>query len=212
HSFPTRRSSDLDAAQRRLMIEQDAAGGVQAKAFPVVHGDPVTIQLGHAIGAAGVEGRRLVLTLRLNQAEHLAGGGLIEARLGRELPNGLKYVGNAEPVDNAGRHRLVPGTADKALCAEVVDLVGARLDHRTLDGASVSQIPLYVLDVIGDAQLAQSPAGIRAASRDQAVDSVSLVEQQFCGVSAILASNTGNQCVLVHCCCEFLSSQSLSTS
>src|SRR5690606_21043048 len=104
----------------------------------VIHCDPVAVQLGYAIGAAGVEGRRLVLALRLNQAEHLAGGGLIEARLGRELPNGLKYMGNAEPVDNAGRHRLIPGTADKALCAEVVDLVGARLDHRTLNETSVS--------------------------------------------------------------------------
>src|SRR3712207_7278461 len=48
------------------LFRSDAAAGVHAEALAVVHRDPVAVELGHRIGAAGVEGRGLVL--------HHAGG------------------------------------------------------------------------------------------------------------------------------------------
>ncbi|MCY1429231.1 hypothetical protein D9M71_451410 [compost metagenome] len=114
------------------MVEQNAAAGVQVEAFAVVHGDPVAVQLGHAIRAARIERRVLVLLLGLDQAEHFAGGRLVETRVRAELTDRFEQVGNAQAVDDAGGHRLIPGSRDKALCSKVVDLVRRRFDHRAL--------------------------------------------------------------------------------
>ena len=43
-------SHELDAASRRLVIEQDAAHRIQPVRLAIVHGDPVTVQLGDAVG------------------------------------------------------------------------------------------------------------------------------------------------------------------
>lgn len=63
------------------MVEQDAATAEDVVTLAVVYRHPVRIQLGHAIRAARVEWRRFVLWNRLHLAEHLGGGGLVEANL-----------------------------------------------------------------------------------------------------------------------------------
>src|SRR5690606_25573667 len=203
---------ELDASQWGLMVEQDAAGGVQLEAFPVIHGNPVAIELGDPVGAARIERRTFILTLGLDQPEHLAGGGLIEAALRRELPDGFKYMGNSQTINNAGSNRLVPGAADEALRAQIVDFVRAGFDHGTLDRTGIGQVAFNELDIPGDAQLAQPPVGIRAAPGNQSVHSVAFLQQKFCQIGAVLTGNTGNECVLVHCCYHSLFSQSPSTS
>ena len=52
---------ELEAAPGRLVVEQDAERGVQVVALAVVDRDPVAVDLGHAVGRAGVERRRLGL-------------------------------------------------------------------------------------------------------------------------------------------------------
>ena len=49
------------AADRALMIEQDAVGGVNAVGLAVIHRDPVGIELGRGVGTARRERRRLGL-------------------------------------------------------------------------------------------------------------------------------------------------------
>ena len=49
------------AAQRALVVEQDAVAGVHAVGLAVVHRDPVGVELGHRVGAARIERRGLLL-------------------------------------------------------------------------------------------------------------------------------------------------------
>jgi hypothetical protein len=62
---------ELDAAQRALVVEQDARRGVQPKALAVVHRRPVPEQLGDGVGRARVERRGLGLRRGDHPAEHL---------------------------------------------------------------------------------------------------------------------------------------------
>lgn len=189
---------ELDAAQRRFVVEQDAAGGVQAEALAIVDGDPVAIELGHAVGAARVERRVLVLALGLDQAEHLAGGSLVEARFRAELADRLEQVGHAQAVDDAGGHRLVPGSPDEALCRQVVDLLRLRLDHRALHRTGIGHVAVLVLDIAFDPQFAQAPARVAAAPRHQAVDPVALLQQQLGQVRSVLTGDPSYQCTSCH--------------
>lgn len=179
------------------MVEQDAAGGVQAEALAIVDGDPVAIELGHAVGAARVERRVLVLALGLDQAEHLAGGSLVEARFRAELADRLEQVGHAQAVDDAGGHRLVPGGPDEALCRQV-DLLRLRLDHRALHRTGIGHVAVLVLDIAFDPQFAQAPARVAAAPRHQAVDPVALLQQQLGQVRSVLTGDPSYQCTSCH--------------
>src|SRR5882757_4439680 len=66
------------AADRALMIEQDAVGSVDTVGLAVVHRDPVAVELGDAIGRARIERRRFLLRNLLDEAIELGGGGLVE--------------------------------------------------------------------------------------------------------------------------------------
>ena len=115
----------FDAAQRRLVIEQNAAGRMHSMALTVVHGGPMRHQLGHAIGTPRVKRCGFVLALRLDKPEHLAGGCLVEARFPIDDAHGLKHVDGAHAGDLCCQHRLLPGAADEALRRKVVDLSGS---------------------------------------------------------------------------------------
>src|SRR5581483_12195868 len=45
----------FNAAPGTFVVEEDAAGSVEAVAFTIVHGDPVAVDLGDSIRAAWVE-------------------------------------------------------------------------------------------------------------------------------------------------------------
>src|SRR5680860_1464665 len=78
-STQSRSSAASDVYKRQ--VEEDAVGGVQTVGFPVVHADPVGVELGRAVGGAGVEGGGLLLRCLLHLSKHLAGGGLVETGL-----------------------------------------------------------------------------------------------------------------------------------
>src|SRR5437660_12165213 len=69
------------AADRALMVEQDAVGGEDAIGLAVVHRDPVAVEFRHAVGRARIERRALLLRHFLHQAIKLRRRGLVEARL-----------------------------------------------------------------------------------------------------------------------------------
>ena len=90
---------ELDAAPRRLVIEQDAVARVHAERLAVVERDVVAVDLGHAVWRARVEGRRLGLRHLVHLAEHLGGGRLIEARVRLHATDRLEQPRHPERVD-----------------------------------------------------------------------------------------------------------------
>src|SRR5207248_228443 len=98
------------------------AAGVQAVGLAVVDGDPVAVDLGHAIRAARIERRRLALRRLHHLAEHLAGAGLVEADLGVDYADGVEDARHAESRRLAREHGLAPRRLHERLRSQVVDL------------------------------------------------------------------------------------------
>ncbi len=69
------------AADRALVVEQDAVRGMNAVGLAIVHRDPVGVELGGAVGGARIERRRLRLRHLADLAEHLRRRGLVEPHL-----------------------------------------------------------------------------------------------------------------------------------
>ena len=64
------------------MVEQNAVAGIHPIGLAVVHRDPVGVELGHPIGAVGVEGRGFLLGDLLHQAMELGRAGLVDEGFG----------------------------------------------------------------------------------------------------------------------------------
>src|SRR6185437_3477991 len=90
---------ELAPAQRRLVVEQDAAGTEDPEGFAVVHRAPVREQLGHAIRAAWPEHGVFVLRHRLHLAEYLRRGRLVETRVGLDRADRVQQVQRPEAGD-----------------------------------------------------------------------------------------------------------------
>src|SRR5688572_20585209 len=91
----------------------------------IIYRYPIAIDLGGAIRAAGVKGRRLALGLFLHQAEHFGSRGLIEAGLLLQLKNAnrLKEAQSAYRVGICSIFRCFKAHGDMALRGEIVDLI-----------------------------------------------------------------------------------------
>lgn len=60
------------------MIEQDTVAGIHAVRLPVVHGNPVGIEFGNAVGATRIEWRGLRLRGLDDFSVKFRGGSLVE--------------------------------------------------------------------------------------------------------------------------------------
>ena len=109
------------------MVKENPRTTKKIVAFPVVHRDPVTVDLGHPIGAARVKRGGLALRHLHHLAEHLAAASLIEANLGIDQANRLQHARHAQRRKLAGQHRLVKTGRHKALRRQIVDFGGAVL-------------------------------------------------------------------------------------
>lgn len=104
------------------MVKEDPAGGVQPVALPIVHRDPVGVDLGGGVRAAGVKGGGFVLGYSLNQPVHLRAGGLVETGLGGHLPHGIEEPDRPDRRDISGKFRDIEADPHVALGGEVVNL------------------------------------------------------------------------------------------
>ena len=120
------------AADRALMVEQDAVGGKHAVGLAVVHRDPVAVELGDAVRRARIERRGFLLRHFLDQAVELRGRGLIEPRLllHAEDADRFQQPQHADGVGIGGIFRALEADADMALGGEVVDLGRPDLLHQ----------------------------------------------------------------------------------
>src|SRR5215475_13442196 len=73
----------------RLMIKKDAIAGEDPITLSVVHGNPIGINLGSAVGAARVERRRLPLWHFFRHSVHLRATRLVKLGLETCFPNCL---------------------------------------------------------------------------------------------------------------------------
>ena len=113
-------------APARLVVEEDPAGDLDAVALPVAAAEHVRGGLGGGVRALRIERRVLVVddALAGDRAEHLARGGLVEARFGAVEPDGIEQVDDDMRIRLPGRLRIGERSADAALAGEVVELFG----------------------------------------------------------------------------------------
>src|SRR5207237_2637528 len=69
------------AADRALVVEQDAVASIHAVGLTVVHRNPVAVQFCDAVRRTRIEWRRLLLRHFLHEAVELGGGRLVKPRL-----------------------------------------------------------------------------------------------------------------------------------
>ena len=194
------------AADRALVVEEDAAAGEEVVRLAVVDRDPVGVELGDAVGRARVEGRRLRLRALGHLAVKLRGRGLVEARLLAEPEDAdrLEQAQRADGIGVGGVFRLLERHHDVALGGEVVDLIRLNLlDHpqqargighvAVVEGegqAAIVRLAEEVIDAIG---VEQGGAPL------DAVDRIALADQVLRQVRTILAGDARDQCCLGHC-------------
>ena len=179
------------ASPRRLVVEEDPGAGVQAEALAVVDGDEVAVDLGHSVRAARIEGGALALGGLVRPAEHLGGGGLVEARLGAHLADSLEQPRHADRGVLGGGDREPPGLRHRGHRGEVVDLVRSGLAENVDQGALIEQVAGIEGDPIRDRlEPLEVPVGRPA---DEAVDLVALLEQELGEVAAVLAADSRDQ-------------------
>ena len=188
------------AAHRAFVVEQDAVAGVHAVGLPVVHRDPVRIQLGHGVGATGVERCRFALRCFLDQSVKLTGAGLIEARLFLQ-PEDADRLQQAQRAQAVGVGRVlgrIEADRHMTLRSQVVDLVGLHLLHDADQVRRVGHITI-VEDEVAPVDMrilieAVDPVGVeqRRTALD-AVNFITLAKQGFGKVGPVLSGDTGDE-------------------
>ena len=181
------------AAAGTFMVEENSVRGVHVVRLPVVHRNPVGIQLGTGVGAARVERRRLRLRSLLHLAVELGSGRLVETNGVRHIQNagGLQQAESAEGVDVGGVLGGIERHLHVALRREIVDLVGLRFLHDPDEIGGVRHVSIVEkeMDVLLVRVFVEvvDPVGVKLTRPAlNAVDLVPLVEQKFGKVRAIL--------------------------
>ena len=182
---------ELASAPWARVVEEDPGRREEPVALPVVDGDVVRVDLGDAVGATRVEGRRLALRRLADPAEHLARARLIDARLRRDEAHGLQQSGHTDGVELGGEHRLRPRRRHERLRRQVVELVrphGAQqIDQREL----VEEVGLAEIEAAPEMRDALEVLGARPAHH--ADDAIALLEQELGQVRAVLAGDAGDE-------------------
>src|SRR5258706_388554 len=116
------------APDRGLVIEENAVTRVDAVRLTVVDRNPVRIEFGYAIRAAGIERRRFLLRSFLREAKELGCRSLVVAGLLFQPENSDRFQNpqRAECIGIRGVFRFLERNSDVALRREIVDL--ARLN------------------------------------------------------------------------------------
>ena len=182
----------------RLMVEQDAVDGEHSVSLPVLLHDPEAVLLGYSIGRIGMEGRGLPLGHLLHLAEELGGRGLIDLRLFGQAQDaaGLQDPQHPQGIHIAGVLRHIEGHLHMALGRQVVDLIGLSQPNDADQGRRIRQVSIVELDL--PHQMVNSCGIGNRCPAGNAVDLVTLFQQEFGKVASILTGNTGNQCNFRH--------------
>jgi len=188
---PRQAPGDLAGHERfpppgRFVVEQNAVAGIHAVGLAVVHRDPVGVELGHPVGAAGVERGALLLGDLLHQAVELAGAGLVDPRFLAEPQHAhrLQDAQGAEGVAVGRVFRRLEAHRHVALGAQVVDLIRLHLLDDPDQVGAVRQVAVVqrepLIELVRVLIQVIDPRGVEAARPPlDAVHRVALLQQQF---------------------------------
>ena len=193
------------AALRRFVIKQDAVAGIQAVGLAVVHGDPVGIKFGHAIGRTRIKRRGFPLRGLAHQAIQFRGRGLIKAGLVAQIqdPDRLQQPQGPERVRIGRIFRLLEGNGHMALRGQIINLVGPGLLYDANQAAGVGHVPIMD-DKIPVRDMRVLVEMIDALGIDQggaaldAVHLIALFEQKLGEIGAVLTGDTRYQGTFRH--------------
>ena len=148
-----------------------------------------------AVGRTRIERRLLILRRELGTAKHFACPGKVKPALWHQVLAGGQQVVGAVNIDVHGRELIVKGVVDVALRRHVVHLVGRCLPHRFVDGRITLQGAGEQPQLVAKAVDPLQPAALvlQGDSANQTIDLISLGQQQFRQIAAILSRDAGNQ-------------------
>ena len=187
---------ELQASPCAFVVKQYAVRDVHPIRFSVVRARPVCEKLRDAIRRPRMERGVLVLGRLLRQAEQLGGGGLIDPRVRSFFLCCLEETDHPKAVHVRSEHGLTERRLDERLSREVVNLVGLRLLQGGNDRALVRHVSVKEVDAVHD-RLDVCDVR-RAQTTHEAVDVVTLREEEFREKGPVLARDPGNQDVLGH--------------
>ena len=184
------------AAALGLVVEQDARAAEHVVRLAVLLHDPEAVLLGDSVGAVGVERRVLVLGNLLDLAVQLGCRCLIDAAgvLEAGQAHSLQHAQHAGGIDVGGELRHIKADLHMALGGEVVDLVGPHDADDGEDAHGVAQIAVVQVEVRVTLQMGDALAVIDGGAADDAVDVVTLFQQELSQIAAVLAGNAGDEC------------------
>src|SRR5215217_181834 len=182
---------ELPAPARALVVEKDARGDEQTVTFAVIDRDPVPIELRDTVRRAWVERSPLVLRGLRHLAEHLGRGRLVDMGRWTRKPHRLEQPRDAERGHLAGKHGLLPRGRYKALCREVVDLVGLNLIDDGEERRLVEQVGAKKLDAV--AEMLDSVTGVRTRATGDTDDTVAKVEEVLGQIATVLTGDAGDE-------------------
>ena len=191
HAHRDLAGDEVLAPAGRLVVEQDAVGGVDAVALAIVHRDPVAEDLGRAVGRARVERGLLRLRGLLDEAVHLGAPRLVDTRLEVDLAHGVEQPQDAQRGHVGRVLRHLEGDLDVALRGQVVDLVGSDQLQRAHEAVLVHEVAVVEDQAVAD--VVDAPGVERAAPAHEPVDLVPLLEEELGEVGAVLARDPGDE-------------------
>ena len=187
------------AAAGGFVVEEDAVGGVHAIALAVIHGDPVGIHFGGAVGTAGPEGGGFGLGNFLDLAIHLGAGGLVETGGDAGLAQGLEDAGGADAGDIASVFGDVETHAHMALGAEVVNFIGFEVVDELHEIHAISEVAVVekkpgAVDVGVGVDVIDAGGVEGAGAADDSMNLVAFVEKKVGEVGSVLTGDACDEC------------------
>src|SRR5579864_4068648 len=196
HAMTDSSGYKLDPAAGRFVVKQDAGAGKEIVALPSIDGDPVPIELGDTVGAAGIEPRALVLGRLFCHAEHFARRSLIKTDGWIHHSDRLQHPRYTERRELAGEHRLAPGGRHKRLRGEVIDLLRFSLVEGREQRALIEQISRDQFDSV--LKMSYAFKINRAAAAHQAIDGIAFLQKEFGEIGTVLSGYSGDEGVFGH--------------
>ena len=174
------------------MVEQDARAAEHAIGIAVFLHYPVAIQLGHSIGAIGVERCILVLWHLLHLAVQLAGGCLIDATsvlqmIGAHCLQDAQYSYSIHIGCKLGS---IEAHLHMALCCQVVDFGWHHLAHQLHQRHRVAHVGIVKVKVGFSFQVRDALTEVNRRAADDSVHLITLLQKQFAQVRTVLPSHS----------------------